>query len=212
MPLYKTIKDSDGLYIAVWKISENKDELSHLLISEQLRDVQAGHLRESRTIERCAVRALLFEMTGKHLRIDYEKDGKPFLHDADYNISISHTKGFAAIALHPNRQPGVDIEFLSERILKIRSHVFSAEEMQQVSIEHERKGGALLSTIYWCAKETAFKIIGKPVYNFKQTLHIQPFIHQEKGELTLRIQTNSTSYLQIFYEICPDFILTWSIL
>lgn len=212
MPLYKSQKTEDGLHIAIWKISETAEELAHLLSNEQLKEIRKRHLIESRVVEQLAVRALLFEMTGKHLIIDHKDDGKPFIPHFDRNISISHTRGFAAVALHPSRRPGIDIEYMSKRIMKVRSHVFSSGEMEQVSIGHNEEDSALLSTIYWCAKETAFKIIGHEVYNFKEAIHVQPFIQQTQGKLEVCIKTNTTSVLPVFYTLYPDFILTWGLL
>lgn len=210
MPLYKIIKETNGLLTGIWQISETEETFRQILTPEDVSDACENYLSLKRRLERYAVRALLFSMTQKHLKLCYHKDKSPYIQSHEYNISISHTNGFAAIALHPCLKPGIDIERPSPRVLKIKEHVFNQREIQQMCsgsmVEQE-----IYSTIYWCAKETAFKIIGDNVYNYKQTLSIQPFIYKEKGKLLLKInQNNHISSLPVFYEVYPDFILTWS--
>lgn len=213
MPLYQTIKN-DGLHIGIWNITETVTDFSHLLTAEELSEACEVYHSEKRKLERCAVRALLFAMTGQHLLINYRKNKSPFLQNKAYNISISHTKGFAVIALHPTMRPGIDIEYPSKRILKVRNHVFNFLEIQQTSLGSPEEQ-EIKSTLYWCAKETAFKIIGDDVYNYKQTLSVQPFNYKEKNELIVHIHTEKAPTHQpllVHYKLSPDFILTWGCL
>lgn len=212
MPLYQTIKTASGLHIGIWEISEAKADFSHLLIPEEMVDACNNYHSEKRQLERCAIRALLFAMTNSHLHINYNENGRPFLQERDYHISISHSGRFVTLALHPTCQPGIDIEHFSQRILKVKSHVFSLEEMQQTSSE-DKEEETILSILYWCAKETAFKIIGNEVYDFKKMLYVSPFDYKKENELLIHVLSAAQPLtLPVSYKLYPDFILTWSYL
>ena len=95
---------------------------------------------------------LLKELLGEEARVDYHSTGAPFLACVPLYISISHTKDYVAVILD-KRPTGIDIEYRSDRILKIRSRFMNPEEEAGIDLEHEVEH--LL--IHWCAKETLFK-------------------------------------------------------
>lgn len=75
---------------------------------------------ESRKLERLAVRVLLYVMLGEEKEIGYHPNGKPYLADSSFSISISHTKGYVAVLLgRPEKEVGIDIEFYGERVRKV---------------------------------------------------------------------------------------------
>ena len=64
-----------------------------------------------RRLEWLAVRVLLFTLLGEERDIAYRPSGKPYLADGSYALSISHTKGYAAVVLgEPDSEVGIDIE------------------------------------------------------------------------------------------------------
>ena len=72
-----------------------------------MRRFTAAHRR----LEWLAVRVLLYTLSGEEKEIAYHPSGKPYLADDSASISISHTKGYVAVALGlPGREVGVDIE------------------------------------------------------------------------------------------------------
>ena len=157
--LYKQLSPLHG----VWKMEESSDELLGMLehkadYSSFLERVSA----EKRRQERFASRVLLKELLGEEARVDYHSTGAPFLACVPLYISISHTKDYVAVILD-KRPTGIDIEYRSDRILKIRSRFMNPEEEAGIDLEHEVEH--LL--IHWCAKETLFKIIGQEGVDFK---------------------------------------------
>ena len=50
-------------------------------------------------------------MLGRETPVAYHPDGIPYLPDADLHISISHTKGYAAVLLDTQPRIGIDIEY-----------------------------------------------------------------------------------------------------
>ena len=162
--LYKQLSPLHG----VWKMEESSDELLGMLehkadYSSFLERVSA----EKRRQERFASRVLLKELLGEEVRVDYHSTGAPFLACVPLYISISHTKDYVAVILD-KRPTGIDIEYRSDRILKIRSRFMNPEEEAGIDLEHEVEH--LL--IHWCAKETLFKIIGQEGVDFQKHLHL----------------------------------------
>ena len=87
--------------LGLWKIEESVDDFYSLYPLERFRLYVESHLKsESRKREFLAVRALLASMLpGNVVDIDYNEAGKPFI--KDYKLSISHTRGYAAVILCP---------------------------------------------------------------------------------------------------------------
>lgn len=198
-------KQSSPLH-GVWKMEESSDELLSMLEHKSdyasfLEQVSA----EKRRQERFACRVLLKELLGKETRVDYRPTGAPYLACIPLHISISHTKDFVAVILD-NRPTGIDIEYRSDRILKIRNRFMNPEEEAGIDPLHEVEH--LL--IHWCAKETLFKIIGCEGVDFRKHLHVESFPYSPSGTFTGReTRTNSCREYKLAYQVTPDYVLTW---
>ena len=119
--------------------------------------------------------------------------------------SISHTKDYVAVILD-KRPTGIDIEYRSDRILKIRSRFMNPEEEAGIDLEHEVEH--LL--IHWCAKETLFKIIGQEGVDFQKHLHVNPFPYLSSGTFKGReTRTEACREYELAYQVTPDYVLTW---
>jgi phosphopantetheinyl transferase len=212
----------------IWKIEESWEEL---LALSQWPDAYRPFLNSSksdgRKAEWLAVRMLLRELTGSETRIAYQAGGVPCLPDAPYHISISHTKGYAAVLLHPDHPVGIDIEYRSERIRKLKSRFLTEPELRLLG---ENPGTAEL-LVCWSAKETAFKVTGQRIADWQRDFRIREFkdsgMTQEYGnslfsrsaplplwggaggEVAVRetLTPQSATY-RIRYEIAPEFVLT----
>lgn len=206
MPLL--FKQNEPL-LGVWKMNESSDNLLSMLSnqSDNLTFLQTIHA-EHRKQERLASRVLLKELLGKEARVDYYPNGAPFLPDLPLHISISHTKGYAAVIIQEYPAAGVDIEYRSDRVRKIRSRFMTPDEETAIDPDHETEH--LL--IYWCAKETLFKMIGQEEVDFCRHLHVEPFPYAESGEFLVReTRTQEGTFYKLAYLVAPDFILTWSV-
>ena len=118
---------------------------------------------------------------------------------------ISHTKDYVAVILD-KRPTGIDIEYRSDRILKIRSRFMNPEEEAGIDLEHEVEH--LL--IHWCAKETLFKIIGQEGVDFQKHLHVNPFPYLSSGTFKGReTRTEACREYELAYQVTPDYVLTW---
>lgn len=194
--------------LGIWKIEESPEELLSLLDAKQdYRSVLEKIHTGARQQEWLASRVLLKELLGKEVRIAYHPNGAPYLPDEKLHISISHTKGYAAVLLQEHPAAGIDIEHRSNRILKIRSRFMNPEEEAALNKEHETEH--LL--IHWCAKEALYKMIGQVEVDFCKHLHICPFEFAPQGEFTAyETRTIKCTKYKLGYRIYADFVLVWS--
>ena len=112
---YKT----NGIQWAVWKMEESLDVLLLLLPGARRAFCEQELNRfvsERRKMEWLSVRVLLYSMLQEDKEIGYSPEGKPYLTDHSFFISISHTKGYVAVMLASSVPVGIDIDaFYSSR-------------------------------------------------------------------------------------------------
>ena len=153
--LKKNIENGE---IGIWNISEELGQLEQFArLSDQDLLTFSGISALHRKKEWLATRVLLNEMLNKPSQINYYNDGKPYLENGEFNISISHTTGFIAILLHKHLIPGIDIELLNRHAEKVASRFLSTEEYEFC---RDRTGFSNRKLIlHWCAKEAIFKMM-----------------------------------------------------
>jgi len=109
-----------------------------------LSDIRSEHRRK----EKLVAYEMLHALTGRRdLLIQHEASGRPFIEG--YKVSISHTRGWAAMMLSDDEEVGVDIEYQSDRVNKIVERFMRPDE----------DGSSLdRRLINWCAKEAVYKL------------------------------------------------------
>ena len=195
----------------IWKIEESWDEmLRQLEWQEAYLPFLNQRKSDGRKSEWLAVRLLLKELSGTETVVSYRDNGAPFLPDSALHISISHTKGFAAILLSSDKPVGIDIEYCSERVRRIKSRFLSEQELKLLG--NSPKTNELL--VCWCAKETAFKMTEQKTADMQNDIHIINFKPaQDSNHGTITIKESLTPHLSVFhleYMITPDFVVTRS--
>ena len=145
---------SEHVHLGLWKIDEAIDDYYLLFphLSRFREFLDRTYKSDVRKKEFLSVRALLFNMTHDEnsSEISYEPSGKPFM--KDYYISISHTKGFAAVILSQTGNVAVDIEYYSTRVQKIVGYFIRSDE-QADSLNDQ--------LVNWCAKEVTYKFFSE---------------------------------------------------
>lgn len=208
MLLRKEHIDEDGL-IGIRKIADNHQILLESLphAQQKLAEEYISKIRsERRIIEWLTTRVLLFELLGKEKTIGNRLDGRPFLVDDSYRISISHTRDYVAILLHKHYSVGIDVETISERVTKLADKFISEEEY----IDSSQK--VVHQLLHWSAKETMFKMMEESEIDFKEHLHVQAFTPHAKGIFhAYESRSEQQKKFQIHYEILPDAVLTWAV-
>lgn len=198
---------STGALMGIWKMEETTEELLSLF-PERLKNDAILYLRsirsKRRSTEWLSTRIMLFELLDDQKTIGNHDDGKPYIVDSPYNISISHTKEYAAILLHKTLQVGIDIEIRSERVRKIANRFISKNEY----IDSSQK--ALHQLLHWSAKESLFKLMDERGIDFRDHLFVKPFTPSENGIITaIEFRTSQSQEFKINYEVHPEYVLTW---
>jgi 4'-phosphopantetheinyl transferase len=196
-----------GCQLAVWKITENLDNLkSRITLCPDELETLERFSYTPRKLEWLSVRVLLNEMTGKELSIVYNGNRKPFIKGNSYYISISHSRDLTSILLSREKRVGIDLEYMSHRISSI-SHRF-INENDRVTPDEERKKYHLY--IHWCAKEALYKICDKQDINFKENLTIEPFDPMEKGVLKGWVRNRMRNELfDMTYFSLGNYVVVW---
>ena len=208
MPLFRTYQQGD-LRVGIWKVLETAEQLQSRLVPFDVYQTQYQSLKApKRRLEWLAVRALMQEMCGKIKVIDYLPSGKPFLRDRSFHLSISHTNGYVAVALHPSLEVGVDIEQYAERVKKVMLRFIRTDEQWMVGQPEEIN--ALL--LHWSAKETMYKLLQQSEVDFLEHLQILPFSCATQGMFIGREYCTPFHHsYQIHYDTHPDFVLTYAL-
>lgn len=149
---------------------------------------------EHRKREFLGVRLALKALLGKEVVVIYNEDGKPFLADKSLQISISHSKNWIAVLVHPKLAVGIDIECPSPKIEKVYTRFLSELEQQEIYQERDTRKLQLA----WSAKEALYKIIGKEAVDFAKQLRILPFEVKTQGEISA-IHTPKLQQYNLFY-------------
>ncbi|MDO5570723.1 MAG: 4'-phosphopantetheinyl transferase superfamily protein [Bacteroidales bacterium] len=208
MPLINKF-EKDNSTIGIWKIEEEESSLMNILSEEKIdKDKLNSFTSLSRRKEFLSVRALIKSMLGFLPQIDYHSQGKPFFKDFDYNISISHTKGFATVIISKSESIGIDIEQLGDRAFRIKDKFLSEAEIKAM----DEKNPSLYCCICWSAKETLFKALGCTDVFFDEMLLLSPFLTESNGIINAsEKRTLDNMKFKINYQTTNDFVLTYLI-
>lgn len=190
----------------IWKMEESWEELckqlqNPALIKEACERFKAPHRR----MEWLSVRRLLQVLSNTPLNITYQANGKPMLDKTEWDISISHTKGYVAVIFGPHIV-GIDIEQYGQRIQRV-AHKFMRSD--EIAIPYQGKDTWSL-LLHWSAKETLFKCLNASEVDFRKHLKIFPFTPAAKGRFEAQeYKTASRQRFTLHYLIHPDFVLTY---
>lgn len=184
--LMKELFDEDIIF-ALWEIEEGYDALmSQLQLDAQDIATVESFKSYQRKLEWLSVRALLNHVLGPKAKIVYGPERKPYLYDNSYNISISHSNNITAILLSKKRRVGLDLEYQTEKVLRIADKFLTTDELE--AIDQQQQIHHLY--LHWCGKEALYKICDKKEINFVTNLHIEPFIPEKQGRMYGKV-TNS---------------------
>ncbi len=208
MPVYLKKELENGNRIAVWEITESVEKLHDMVsLSEEDEKKLDSFRLETRRKEWLAVRVLVKELLGETHGIFYKRSGAPYFKDIDLQIGISHTKGFAGLAVAPFRT-SLDMEKASPKIERVSTRFVNEFEKQY--IPHEKR--IEYYNLIWCAKETLFKLLDRRDVVFKENLNVKPLVMEEKGTVTADvIFPDLNCKVTMGYEVTSDFTLVYYI-
>lgn len=208
MPLHYLHKDGNRV-LGIWKVTETEEWFKQQLDAPWIAEELGRYSASVRRMEYLAVRMLLKELTGTMCRVKHLPSGRPFLENFATSVSISHTKGYAAVLLdEAGANPGIDIEYYADRVCKIASRFMHPDEWQGSKGPDDVKWLLL----HWSAKETLYKRLGVDEVDFCQHLRLLPFVLSGKESLqACEFRTSENRHFDVHYLFENDFVLTWSV-
>lgn len=198
-----------GVSLGLWQMDESPEQLfdlyPHLLPYRSSLDNK--YKNDGRKLEFLAIRALMYEM----LRVNgaskgllshagdftHNGQGKPLFRG--YHVSISHTKGYAALILSKKSEVAVDIEYMSDRVERIASKFLRKDE---------RADSLDAKLVHWCAKETVFKLFSEENLLFED-MRVNPFDTMADWACDVE-NLKSGRTARVDFELAMDFVLTYS--
>ena len=161
---------------------------------------------EKKKKEWLGVRILLSEIFNEQsFDLKYNDQGKPFLSEPVYNISISHSGKFVCVLLNQEKELGVDIQVFKPNIEKGIGLFMSEKELEDCN----GKLDAISLHVYWGAKEAIYKLIGLKQTNIKKDIYILPFEKRKEGKLQGKISDEKNIHLN--YQITEDYVLVYTL-
>lgn len=201
----------EGGGIAIWHITESPDTLYAQLATTKYDAQLTGKSNDARRAEWLAVRLLVKELFGPDAEVAYHPTGRPYLKGADTHISISHTRGYAAVAYSTAGPIGIDIERISDRVERIAHRFTSVDEAAYID-RHEQSERQQYHLINWSAKETLYKLLDDTrMADFKAAFHIAPYTLGTRGTLHATLLMAGDDRVAVHYRLFPDFVCTWAI-
>ena len=160
MPLIEEIKEGENR-IGIWGIDGS--ELDHASENPDLSELLS--VKHPRTqLQRVASRLLLTAMLGELPVVEKDGSGKPHLPDHPWEISISHTEGYAAIMLGKGKV-GIDVQNYRPTVLKVKDRFLDERELAMAA-------DVETATLFWAAKEAIYKYNGKHGLDFKHPISV----------------------------------------
>ena len=200
-----------GVSLGLWQMDESPEQLfdlyPHLLPYRSSLDDK--YKNDGRKLEFLAIRALMYEM----LRVNgaskgllshagdftHNGQGKPLFRG--YHVSISHTKGYAALILSKKSEVAVDIEYMSDRVERIASKFLRKDE---------RADSLDSKLVHWCAKETVFKLFSEENLMFED-MRVKPFDTMADWSCDVEnLKSRKTAHVD--FELTMEFVLTYAAL
>ncbi len=209
LPTTKDIVTIDDAKLLVWEITQSIDELVSGFEDFTLFAVDFEKINsDKRKLEFLGTRWLLKILLEKEINVQYTADGKPYLNNESYHISLSHSGKWMAVMIHPTKHVGIDIECPTDKIQKVYKRFLSETEQAELS------GGKDIDIkqlqIAWSAKEALYKIIGKEAIDFANQLRLLPFEVQTEGRITAQHLVTNTVY-QLTYTQTAAYTLVYCI-
>ncbi|MCQ2331846.1 MAG: 4'-phosphopantetheinyl transferase superfamily protein [Paludibacteraceae bacterium] len=195
----------DGSSFALWEVTEEPDGLLEMLDNDPFVIEKISSFTSiKRKCEFLASRCTLNSVTGEKNTISYKETGKPFVEGKNLNISISHTGNWVTILTHPERNVGIDIERLTDKLVRVKTKFLSDTELSFIDSRNEKPQLAIM----WAAKEALYKLIDLPGLDPVNDLHIDKFTPYLEGKITAtETKTADRHSYTLHYLVRPEYVL-----
>lgn len=221
MPLVFIKNIDNDTRLGLWKIADelHTDEVCPQMVCSELKQKCAR-----RQTEIVAVYALLHAITGRtDLVIGHNADGKPTIDG--YNISISHTIGYASIIISKRKNVAVDIEYRNNRVFRIVDKFLTKQEQDMLKELIKTSNPSSPQTniasqtdcydtqtallLCWCAKETLYKYFSEEKLMFNEIQTKLKTISSEGSFENFNLKRGTLK--DIMYMQNEKFVLTYTL-
>lgn len=183
-----------GTRLGVWRMDEALEDLPRPC-GRDFSDIRS----ERRQREILTTYCLLEAMTGRDdLEISHAKSGKPIIDGLE--VSLSHTKGWAAMIVSGDRAVGVDIEYFSDRVNKVAGRFIRPDE-QSDKLSYR--------LINWSAKETVYKLLHDEHLMYFD-MRLGKLSDDNSGEVAVE-DLKCGGSVAVRYVLNGDYVLTWAV-
>jgi 4'-phosphopantetheinyl transferase len=211
MPLFRKSRISSSVSLGIWKIEEDPEKLrANVELSVEENKYYESLRSESRRRHWLSYRNILIHLLDKDSReLFYDDFGKPHPVNKSCHLSVTHSGKFSAAIVSTEAAVGIDIEMLKDRVERVKERFLSKEEIEQIGMRNR------LEKLYicWGAKESLFKLHGKPELEFCRDILVAPFEYDMEGcgECTVNLTTpGERRNLTVHYERIEDYMLVYS--
>lgn len=202
MPLISVDEVAPGVRLGLWKIVETVDEF--FTLAPGLRFLEGdlrGYGSVQRRLEVLAVNSLLRELQGRYVRLRHDADGKPCL-EGGMEVSVSHTRGCAAVMVSRHGRVAVDVEYVSDRVGRVAQRLLRSDESAADLRE---------LMLHWCSKETLYKLFPEDHLALEDMRLLSIEGKHDEGTVKMEhVQRGLT--LDVRYRVFGGFVLTYAVL
>ena len=197
--------------IALWKIEETEAEMiGKLQLDEEEQAKLKSLARGKRSLHWLATRVLLRYLlqTQEYIHCPSDANGKPYLPDFPYEISLTHSYDYAGVMLSTAGLCGIDLEIVKEKVVRIKDKFLKPEELDFIDPAHE------VDQLYacWSAKEAVYKLQGNKGVSFLQDMQIKPFTFIPQGVMQLELlKGEHARTYQVYYERFNEYMLAYAV-
>lgn len=183
---------ADDVLLGLWKMEDEPSLKVREKEQKAVRELVAAMLQYKTSIGEPS-------RTDEPVEIGHEESGKPIL--KGWHISISHTKGYAAVLLSKNHEVGIDIEYVSDRVKRIADRFLRLDEQAESVTD-------LL--LHWCAKEAVYKLYSEQDLTFHQMKIVDLQSESDFFHVESEMNNGIVSVTKVFYRIHQDYVLTYA--
>lgn len=211
MPIVWTEKIDQHGELAIWHITENAEDLyAKLQLNADEKKYYESLQNGKRNMHWLGSRVLLRTLlkTNHYIDVQLDENNKPYLVNFPFEFSISHSNDYASVIIYKGKKVGIDIEKMSEKILRIQKKFMSETELSFISEQDK------IEQLYvcWGIKESLFKLYGKGNLPFIEGIQIEPFNYH--NDIIIKASIHKNNFHQSFnmrFKKHEDYMLVWCV-
>lgn len=204
MPIIEDLNLLPKTRLIIWEITESINDLkSKVSLNEISKKLLSQRKSEIHKKQLLAVRNVFKEFSIDGLSLDYDEFGRPKIND-DQNISITHSGKYAAVIVS-DKTVGIDIEIISDRVLKVKNKFLETELKYPIELNKET------ALVYWNIKESVFKSLRNSKIDFKQNIIVLPFNQKDNSTKSWYINKEEIYSYDTYFKISKNYTLAYVI-